>query len=346
MLFSASVFFAGNIKSVNAQTYDQCMNDYNGTAADCAGYPGDPNIVGPPAPNPATSFSSEDTMDSFQTTNPTDSGGNSSNCDPSPSCWFYNCCSDQDSSAVAAPTPEQKAAAEKAALEANTSVAAQNGAVRQYDTANANVSAACVNSTSPACVAARKAANDAAEALVAANAEAEKKIAEAQASNAAYYGNSEASVGSSSYFLCGNGIMAMSCEGNVGTPVVSVGMNIGGTGLGNVAGVNGSTPPKCGVNFKEVGGVCFPVNTGLSDAPIYVILSNLFSWLMGLFTTFAVIAFVISGIQYLTSAGDDGQMETAKRNATYAIIGIVVGLSGFIIIKAIAAALSGQSYFF
>jgi hypothetical protein len=116
--------------------------------------------------------------------------------------------------------------------------------------------------------------------------------------------------------------------------------------LGSNYGSGGTNTPKCGANFQDIGGVCFPTNTGLSNAPIYVILSNIFSWLMGLFTTFAVLAFVIAGVQYLLASGDESMAKSAKTNAVYAIIGIIVGLSGFIIIKAIAAALSGQSILF
>jgi hypothetical protein len=151
----------------------------------------------------------------------------------------------------------------------------------------------------------------------------------------------------SGFMMCANGIMAPVCASGVGgTPLSPY---AGGGGLPFDTGyVGGMAGPKCGVSgqFAEVGGVCFPTTTGLSSAPIYVILSNLFSWMMGLFTTFAVLAFVISGIQYLTSAGDEDQIEKAKHNAKYALIGIVIGLSGFIIVQAIAAALSGQGYFF
>jgi hypothetical protein len=115
------------------------------------------------------------------------------------------------------------------------------------------------------------------------------------------------------------------------------------TGLG---GASGAATMTCGPGFNKVGGVCFPTTTGLSSAPITAILSNIFSWLMGLFTTFAVMAFVISGIQYLTSAGDEDQIGVAKRNAMHALLGVVIGLSGFVIVKAIAAAISGQSYLF
>gem|GEM_PF-3826433 len=104
--------------------------------------------------------------------------------------------------------------------------------------------------------------------------------------------------------------------------------------------------PKCGTGFQDVGGVCFPTNTGLSSASISDILMSLFGWLMGLFTTFAVLAFVISGIQYFMASGDESMAEKAKENATHAVIGIIIGLSGFIIIKAIAAALSGTSILF
>lgn len=154
------------------------------------------------------------------------------------------------------------------------------------------------------------------------------------------------------FSLCANGILATICEGGGGTPYVA-GISSGNYGGGSSGGfgsygggsgmVNG---PKCEAGFEDIGGVCFPGNTGLSNAPIYVIVSNIFSWLMGLFTTLAVVAFVVSGIQYFMASGDEHMAETAKDNAKNASIGILVGLSGFIIIKAIAAALSGTSYFF
>lgn len=150
-----------------------------------------------------------------------------------------------------------------------------------------------------------------------------------------------------SLVMCVNGVLAPICtdeygnEVGGGTPVV-----LGSSDNPNFVGPNLPAKPKCGTGFQEVAGVCFPVNTGLSDAPVYLILSNLFSWLMGLFTTLAVLAFVLSGIQYFMSSGDESMAETAKENAKNAIVGIIVGLSGFIIIKAITIALSGQSYFF
>ena len=92
-------------------------------------------------------------------------------------------------------------------------------------------------------------------------------------------------------------------------------------------------------------GVCFPTGTGLSDRPIIDIVENLMNWLLGLFGLLGIIAFVISGIQYLTAAGDENQAETAKRNMKFSIIGVIVALSGWIIINAIDSALRGSPFF-
>ncbi len=51
---------------------------------------------------------------------------------------------------------------------------------------------------------------------------------------------------------------------------------------------------------------------------------------------------VISGIIYITSGGDDGRVETAKKMLTYAIIGLVVALLGYVIVYAVGNALGAN----
>ncbi len=94
----------------------------------------------------------------------------------------------------------------------------------------------------------------------------------------------------------------------------------------------------CPTDFHEESGVCFPDATtvGLGDMSVFDFLQVLMNWLLGIIGVLAVIAFVISGIQYLTSAGDEQMAETAKRNMTYAIIGLVIALAGLIIVNAVA----------
>ncbi|MFZ1627077.1 MAG: hypothetical protein WAT81_04710 [Candidatus Moraniibacteriota bacterium] len=75
--------------------------------------------------------------------------------------------------------------------------------------------------------------------------------------------------------------------------------------------------------------------TNLPLATVYGIISNTLSWLLATLGFFAIIGFVISGIQYLTAAGDEGQAETAKNNMKYSIIGVIVGLMGYVAVFAI-----------
>lgn len=60
-------------------------------------------------------------------------------------------------------------------------------------------------------------------------------------------------------------------------------------------------------------------------------------WLLGILGFIAIIAFVISGILYLTAAGNEEQIEKAKSTMTYAIIGLVVALLGWVVVRAVGA---------
>ena len=105
-------------------------------------------------------------------------------------------------------------------------------------------------------------------------------------------------------------------------------------------------PSNSTVQFSGKG-IEIPTGTGLPDprGGIARIIRNLLTWLLGIVGVIAIIGFVISGIQYLTSAGNEDQMQSAKRNMLYAIIGVVVVLSSFVIIQAIQYALEAKSMF-
>jgi hypothetical protein len=100
----------------------------------------------------------------------------------------------------------------------------------------------------------------------------------------------------------------------------------------------------CPDGYSDPGaGVCVPTDTGLSDATVADVLLTFMNWILGILGFFGIIAFVVSGIQYLVSAGDDDTISTAKRNMKYSIIGVMVALSGFIIIQAVDTLLTGTS---
>ncbi|HMN19348.1 MAG TPA: hypothetical protein PKA31_02030 [Candidatus Moranbacteria bacterium] len=108
----------------------------------------------------------------------------------------------------------------------------------------------------------------------------------------------------------------------------AIGVGSAGSGAGNVWG--------------RWGGWSM-INPGLPEGSIFGILQNLLFWLLAIFGILGVMGFVISGIYYLTAAGDQKQIDTGKTGMKYSIIGIIVGLSGFIVMQAVAALLSGTS---
>lgn len=113
---------------------------------------------------------------------------------------------------------------------------------------------------------------------------------------------------------------------------VSVGVGSNGSGAGAVWGT-GSTGGSWSLSNPY----------GLPQGSILGIISNLLFWLLALFAILGVIGFVISGIWYLLAGADEGNAEKGKTGMTYSIIGIIVGLSGFIIIQAVNALLGGAS---
>ncbi len=85
--------------------------------------------------------------------------------------------------------------------------------------------------------------------------------------------------------------------------------------------------------------------SGLPDAPIYDIIAGAMDWLLAILGFIAIIGFVISGILYLTAAGNTKQIETAKTAMWYSILGVIVALVGYVIILAVDSWLSAGTEF-
>lgn len=81
----------------------------------------------------------------------------------------------------------------------------------------------------------------------------------------------------------------------------------------------------------------------LGSTSITTLAQNLMYWLFGILGFLAVIGFVISGILYLTAAGDEDQIDRAKKAMMYSIIGIIVAMLGLIIFSAIKNFFDGSS---
>ncbi|MFC1623218.1 pilin [Patescibacteria group bacterium] len=116
--------------------------------------------------------------------------------------------------------------------------------------------------------------------------------------------------------------------------------------FGNFNSVSALECPA-GTEQDRYSGVCLPVNTGLPDPagenPMSIVITNFMKWILSVFGVLAIIAFAISGVQYLTAVGDSDKAETAKKQMVWSIMGVVVGLLGYVIIQAIDTMLRGQS---
>ncbi|MEK7598687.1 MAG: hypothetical protein AAB487_03045 [Patescibacteria group bacterium] len=89
-----------------------------------------------------------------------------------------------------------------------------------------------------------------------------------------------------------------------------------------------------------------PAGSGLPGGTVYGIISAIMRWILIIFGFVGVIGFAISGILYLTAAGDEGQIEKAKKAMSYSIIGVIVGISGYVILQAATSMLTGFSVTF
>lgn len=92
-------------------------------------------------------------------------------------------------------------------------------------------------------------------------------------------------------------------------------------------------------------GVSLPQGTGLPSGNLTTVISNFTYWILGIFGFLAIISFLISGIMYFLAAGDDKQEEKAKKQMTWSIIGVVIGLVGLVIIYAVNSILGGTTRF-
>ena len=83
----------------------------------------------------------------------------------------------------------------------------------------------------------------------------------------------------------------------------------------------------------------------LPRGSVYEIVYTFMLWILGIFGFLGIIGFAISGIMYLTSAGNEQQVEKAKKAMNYSLIGVVVGLAGLVILIAVDKLLRQYNYF-
>ncbi|MFA6193531.1 MAG: pilin [Parcubacteria group bacterium] len=99
----------------------------------------------------------------------------------------------------------------------------------------------------------------------------------------------------------------------------------------------------CFACFANAQGVALPTNVGLPGGDLTSIVSNFTNWLLAIFGFLAIISFLVSGMMYFFSAGDDTAQEKAKKQMTWSILGVVIGLIGLVVVYTVDMFLNGGS---
>jgi hypothetical protein len=63
---------------------------------------------------------------------------------------------------------------------------------------------------------------------------------------------------------------------------------------------------------------------------------NVLNFLLGIVGIIAIIMLVLAGMMYLTSAGSESRIETAKKMTTWSVVGIAIALAALIIVRQVA----------
>ena len=75
----------------------------------------------------------------------------------------------------------------------------------------------------------------------------------------------------------------------------------------------------------------------MSDAkPISYFATNITNFVISVVAVVAILMIVVSGLMYITSAGDESKVANAKKSLTTGIVGLVIALVAFVIVKTIS----------
>ena len=86
-----------------------------------------------------------------------------------------------------------------------------------------------------------------------------------------------------------------------------------------------------------------PSGTGLPAGSVMGIITNGMNYLLIVVGILGVIGFVISGLIYLTAAGDEDRIGLGKKALIASITGVIVALIGVVVLNAVKGMLGGNS---
>lgn len=151
---------------------------------------------------------------------------------------------------------------------------------------------------------------------------------------------------------CGTGQMC--CKAPVSSDCVARGGECKRIDEG--CGTAGSQPGTCSGSQVccKVAGTTLPPGT-TTEIPVLIenplkfksineLLTSLLTYLQGFIVTLALIFMIIGAFLYITSAGNEGRMETGKKAILAALIGLALGIAAPAFLREIASILGWASY--
>ncbi len=95
-------------------------------------------------------------------------------------------------------------------------------------------------------------------------------------------------------------------------------------------------------------GIEYAASSGLPDTPPIIIITNIINIILGLLGIITTVLIVYAGFLWLTSAGNEDKIDTAKQVISAAVIGLILVLSSYTIsrfaLRAVYKSTTGNNY--
>lgn len=91
------------------------------------------------------------------------------------------------------------------------------------------------------------------------------------------------------------------------------------------------------VHANKANAIAISVINPISTSDFAKIVENVLLWMLSVAGSIAIFAFIVGGIMYMTSSGDEQKANSAKKVITWTIIGMVLILASYAIIVVIDA---------
>jgi hypothetical protein len=86
-----------------------------------------------------------------------------------------------------------------------------------------------------------------------------------------------------------------------------------------------------------------PPPSGMATGSFSTLLTYVVNFILSILGILGIVGIAVAGVLYITSGGDEKRTENAKKWMLYSIVGIIVAILGYVIVKTIESILVGGS---